>query len=76
VAGLDARLPQPPDATQKPPEIGFLCAGCQERFPYEAGNVSASGLVCRPCLKSGTARPPRPLGSTFDAVLRFLSGTD
>lgn len=76
VAGLDARLPRPPDASQKPSELGFLCAGCDERFPYEQGHVSASGLVCRPCLKGGTARPPQALGSTFDAVLRFLTGTD
>ena len=58
VAGLDGRLPRPPDASQKPREIGFRCAGCDERFPYEHGHGSASGLVCWPCLEVGTGRPP------------------
>lgn len=74
VEGLtNERLPHPPDPTQKPPEIGFLCAGCEGRFPYAQGNVSASGLVCRPCLNSNAAQAPRELGSVLDSVLRYLS---
>ncbi|MDP1830136.1 MAG: zf-TFIIB domain-containing protein [Archangium sp.] len=74
VAALaDQHLPRPPDASQKSPELGFLCAGCEARFPYEQGNITASGLVCRSCLKSGAARAPKELGNTLDAVLRFLS---
>lgn len=68
----DERLPQPPDAAA-PQAIGFLCAGCEGRFPYAAGNVAASGLVCRRCLKSAAGRPPKNLGGVFEAVFRFLS---
>lgn len=70
---VEERLPQPPEASSPAAEIGFLCAGCQARFPYAQGNISASGLVCRACLQSGAAHPPEELGSTFDAVLRFLT---
>lgn len=68
------RLPRPPDLTAKPKEIGFLCAGCEGRFPYAHGNVTASGLVCRQCLKEATTGTKADdLGSVFDAVFRFLS---
>lgn len=74
VEGLtNERLPHPPEAPRAPPELGFRCAGCGERFPYAEGNVSASGLVCRTCLKSGAARPPKELGGVLDAVLRYLT---
>ena len=68
------RLPQPPDAQETPPSIGFLCASCEERFPYEEGNITARGLVCLPCLEDGKPLAPQALGSTLDAVLRFLGG--
>ena len=71
---VEEHLPQPPDASSRPAAVGFLCAGCQTRFPYAEGNISARGLVCRECLQSGPAHPPKELGSTLDAVLRFLTG--
>ena len=73
VKGLE-RLPQPPDASEERAAIGFLCASCEQRFPYEEGNITARGLVCPPCLKDGKPLAPQALGSTLDAVLRFLTG--
>jgi len=67
-------LPRPPDPNERPPELGFRCATCEARVPYAEGNVTASGLVCRACLKDSTGmRKVDDLGGVFEAVFRFLS---
>lgn len=68
------RLPQPPDASARSQELGFLCAKCEGRFPYSQGNAIAHGLVCRSCLKGAVGSPTATgLEGVFDAVMRFLS---
>jgi Zn-finger nucleic acid-binding protein len=68
------RLPRPPDPAVPPAELGFLCAGCEVRFPYAHGNATARGLVCRACLKDTVgSKKADDLGGIFDAVFEFLS---
>ncbi len=45
-----SKLPRVPERQAKRSSVGFLCAKCQQRFPFAQGNGTSLGLVCPGCV--------------------------
>jgi len=51
VAALGSeKLPRVPEQAAKRASVGFLCARCNQRFPFAKGNGTSIGLMCPDCV--------------------------
>ena len=52
VAALKSgKLPRPPQSkARSQTSVGFLCARCNQKFPYAKGNATNKGLMCPGCV--------------------------